>query len=106
MGALTMTRRTRPHSITALLLIAIAAAMTLSACASEPPPEPTATPDIPATVSAAVAVALGTPVAAPAEVRPGHCGRLCDEDFWDRGASRSASLAEVKAELNRGASVK
>ena len=34
------------------------------------------------------------------------CGRLCDEDFWDRGSSRSASLADVKAELNRGASVK
>lgn len=37
---------------------------------------------------------------------PADCGRLCGADFWDRGASHSASLAEVKAELNRGASVK
>ena len=95
-----MTRRMRTHSITALLLIAIAAAMTLSACASEPAPEPMATPDIPATVNAAVAQALVTSVATPVGVRHGYCGRLCDAGFWMK-----ADLSKVQAQLDNGADV-
>ena len=95
-----MTQRTRPHSITALLLIAVAAAITFSACASEPAPEPTVTPDIPAMVSAAVEKALCVNSATPVEVRPGYCGRLCDETFW-----RTAGLEEVDSELDQGADI-
>ena len=108
-----MTRRMRPHSIMDLLLVAVSAAVIFAGCVFEPAPEPTATPDIPATVSAAVAEALGTPVAQPAmpaaatvttqpvKVRPGHCGRLCEgDDYWN-----NASLSDVQAELNRGADV-
>ncbi len=84
-----------------LLLAATAAAIVLIGCGSGPERVPTATPDISATVTAAVAQALGTPVTRPVEVRPGYCGRLCDgDDYW-----RTASLSDVKAELDSGADV-
>ena len=87
-------------SIGALLLAAMAVAMVFAGCGSEPQPAPTATPDIPAMVSAAVGKALCVNSATPAEVRPGYCGRLCDETFW-----HTAGLEEVNSELDRGADI-
>ncbi len=82
------------------LLMPMAAAIGFSGCGLDLQPEPTATPDIPATVNAAVTAALGTPVARPVEVRPGYCGRLCDDSFW-----QSATLADVKSEFDKGVDV-
>ena len=116
-----MTERALRCTISVLLLVATA--IVLAGCGSEPEPAPIATPDIPATVSAAVAMALGTPVAQPPDaplmvrrtaarangtpdparitVRPGYCGRLCGgQDYWE-----DVSLRDVQAELDQGADV-
>lgn len=63
-----MIGRTPRYAITALLLVATV--VVFAGCGSEPDPAPTATPDIPATVSAAVALALGTPVTQPVDATP------------------------------------
>ena len=48
-----------------LLFVVAVMAKTITGCGSELQPDPTATADIPATVSAAVAISLGTPSAQP-----------------------------------------
>ena len=84
-----------------MLLAAIAVALALTGFSSQSQPEPTATPDIPATVSAAVSHALGTPVMTPTGALPGYCGRLCDgDDYW-----RTAELSDVQMELVSGVDV-
>ena len=71
------------------------------ACGAFSPPSPTNTPDIPGTVNAAVAHALGTPVIQTTAIRRGYCGRLCDgHDYW-----RSVNLSDVQKELDSGVDV-
>ncbi len=96
-----MIERASRYPIAALLLMAIATAVVLAGCGSESQPEPTSTPNIPATVRAAVAQALGTPVAQPVGVRPGYCGRLYDGyRFWP-----TADLSDVQSEFDMGVDV-
>ena len=65
-----MIGRTTSHKIAGLLLAVAATAVTIAGCGSELRPEPTATADLPATVTAAVALALGTPVVQSADAPP------------------------------------
>ena len=96
-----MIERVSTHSGTALLLVAMAVAIVLAGCSSEPQPVPTATPDIAAMVSTAVEEALCARANAPAEVRPGYCGRLCGgDDYW-----KTADIADVKAAIHCGVDV-
>ena len=88
------------RSILILMLPVMVAAVLLTGCGSNAAPELTATPDIDATVNAKVSQALGTPIAQPTVIRPGRCGRLCDADFL-----RTASVADVQDELDRGADI-
>ena len=97
---LAVIKRASRYPVAALLIVAIATAALLVGCGSNPTPEPTATPNIDATVNAKVSQALGTPIAQPTGIRPGHCGRLCDIDFW-----RTAGVADVHDELDRGADI-
>ena len=97
---LTMIDRVLLRSILILMLPVMVAAVLLTGCGSNAAPELTATPDIDATVNAKVSQALGTPIAQPTVIRPGHCGRLCDQDFLP-----TAGLEEVRSELNRGTDI-
>ncbi len=97
---LAVIERASRYPIAALLIVAIATAALLAGCGSDSAPEPTATPDIAATINAQVSQVLGTPIAQPTVVRPGYCGRLCDDDFL-----RTAGVADVQDELDWGADI-
>ena len=89
-----------PYIILALLPV-LTLGVLLTGCSSEPEPPPTFTPDIQATVRVAVEEALCARATAPAEVRPGYCGRLCGgDDYW-----KTADIADVKAAIHCGVDV-
>ena len=83
-----------------ILLPVIVAAALLIACGSEPQPTSSARPttEPPAPVTTAVAQAEATVTSALAKSGTAYCGRLCQPEFW-----LDASVADVEAELNRGA---
>ena len=87
--------RNRPLGLLpGLALALILAACTVQAGDLRGPDHAAGVP--PAAQQPAPAAAVNPP-AAPILV-PGDCGRLCDNDFWEK-----AGPAEVRAELDRGA---
>ena len=65
-------------------------------------PSPTMPPNPTQPLGAATDTLPPSPTERPTETLPGRCGELCNHEFWQGG---EVSLAEVRAELERGAEV-
>ena len=72
--------------------------------ATKTPPPPS--PGIPPSPTRPLNAATNTPSLSPTEqtteALPGHCGQLCNYEFWQGG---EVSLEDVRVELERGADV-
>ena len=75
--------------------------LSTGAATNTPPPSPTTAPS--ATLPPTTPASTPSPTERPAESPTGPCGQLCSYEFWQDG---EVTVAEVQAELERGADVK
>ena len=76
--------------------------LSTSAATNTPPPSPTTAPSATPPLTAPASTPSPSPTERPTEAPTGRCGELCNYEFWQGG---DVSVAEVRAELERGADV-
>ena len=76
--------------------------LSTSATTNTPTPSPTTAPSPTQPLTAPTSTPSPSPTERPTESPTGPCGQLCNYEFWQGG---DVSVAEVRAELERGADV-